>query len=93
MNGPAGVFELDEFAVGTQELLRAFGETEAFTVVGGGHTIAAVDQMGFRAAIDHVSTGGGSLIHFLSGKELPLVNALRRSYAKFSRTTASERQR
>ncbi len=83
-NGPAGVFEIEEFSVGTRELLRALAEAEAFTVVGGGHTVAAVEQYGYQAAMDHVSTGGGALINFLAGKELPLVAALERSYKKFS---------
>jgi phosphoglycerate kinase len=85
-NGPAGVFEKDEFSVGTREILRAIAESEAFSVVGGGHTVAAVEQYGFKEAIDHVSTGGGALINFLAGKELPLVSALQRSYKKFSQT-------
>jgi len=82
-NGPAGVFELDEFSVGTRELFAAVAGADAFTVVGGGHTVAAVEQLGLRTSMDHVSTGGGALINFLAGKELPLVAALRRSRAKF----------
>lgn len=83
-NGPAGVFEIEEFSVGTRELLRAVAETDAFTVVGGGHTVAAVEQYGLQGSIGHVSTGGGALINFLAGKELPIVTALERSYKKFS---------
>ena len=83
-NGPAGVFEMDEFGVGTRELLLAIAESEAFSVVGGGHTVAAIEQYGLEDAMDHVSTGGGALINFLAGKELPLVTALERSYKKFS---------
>ncbi len=83
-NGPAGVFEMDEFGVGTRELLQAIAESDAFSVVGGGHTVAAVEQYGLVRAMDHVSTGGGALINFLAGKELPLVTALERSYKKFS---------
>lgn len=83
-NGPAGVFEVDEFAVGTRELLQAIAESDAFSVVGGGHTVAAVEQYGLEDAMDHVSTGGGALINFLAGKELPLVAALERSYKKFA---------
>jgi len=85
LNGPAGVFELEEFSVGTRELFRAVAETEAFTVLGGGHTVAAVEQFGLQDKIDHLSTGGGALINFLAGKELPLVTALKRSYKKFSK--------
>ncbi len=83
-NGPAGVFEKEEFGVGTRELLQAIAESSAFSVVGGGHTVAAIEQYGLEDAMDHVSTGGGALINFLAGKELPLVTALERSYKKFS---------
>jgi phosphoglycerate kinase len=83
LNGPAGVFELEEFSVGTRELFRAVAEADAFTVVGGGHTVAAVERLGLQHSMDHVSTGGGALINFLAGKELPLVTALRRSREKF----------
>ncbi len=83
-NGPAGVFEKDEFSIGTRELLRALAESRAFTVAGGGHTVAAIEQYGLQGDLDHVSTGGGALINYLAGKELPLVTALERSYKKFS---------
>jgi len=85
-NGPAGVFELEAFSVGTRELLTAIADSDAFSVVGGGHTVAAVEQFGLAERIDHVSTGGGALIHFLAGKELPLVLALRHSFKKHPRT-------
>ena len=85
-NGPAGVFELEPFSVGTRELLTAIAEADAFSVVGGGHTVAAVEQFGLQGGIDHVSTGGGALIHFLAGKELPLLTALRHSYNKFAKS-------
>ena len=83
-NGPAGVFEKEEFSIGTRELLSALAESDAFTVAGGGHTVAAIEQCGLQCELDHVSTGGGALINFLAGKELPLVAALERSYKKFS---------
>ena len=83
MNGPAGVFELEPFAVGTRELFTAVAEADAFTVIGGGHTVAVAEALGLEKAYDHVSTGGGALINFLAGKPLPLVDALRRSKAKF----------
>lgn len=92
MNGPAGVFEIEEFSVGTRELFTAVADAEAFTVVGGGHTVAAFEQLGLQNAIDHVSTGGGALIHFLAGKELPLVTALRRSYARFTKSRGEPRK-
>jgi phosphoglycerate kinase len=82
LNGPAGVFEIEEFSVGTRELFTAVAEADAFTVVGGGHTVAAIEGLGLANSIDHVSTGGGALINFLAGKDLPVVQALRRSRAK-----------
>ena len=84
-NGPAGVFELEPFSVGTRELLIAVAEADGLSVVGGGHTVAAVERFGLQDQIDHVSTGGGALIHFLAGRELPLVTALRHSYKKFAK--------
>ena len=85
-NGPAGVFELEPFSVGTRELLTAVAEADGFSIVGGGHTVAAVEQLGLADRIDHVSTGGGALINFLAGRELPLVTALKHSYKKFAKT-------
>jgi phosphoglycerate kinase len=85
LNGPAGVFELEEFSLGTRELFAAVANAGAFTVVGGGHTVAVVEQLGLARKIDHVSTGGGALIHFLAGRELPLITALKRAKQKFSK--------
>jgi phosphoglycerate kinase len=85
-NGPAGVFELEPFSVGTRELLAAIAEADGLSIVGGGHTVAALEQFGLQDGIDHVSTGGGALINFLAGKELPLVTALKHSYKKFAKT-------
>ena len=83
MNGPAGVFELEPFAVGTRELFAAVAEADAFTVIGGGHTVAVAEALRLEGEFDHVSTGGGALISYLAGKPLPLVDALKRSKAKF----------
>ena len=79
LNGPMGVFELDNFDFGTKHVLKAMAESECFSVVGGGHTAAAVEKFELKAEMDHVSTGGGALINFLTGKELPVVEALKRS--------------
>ena len=87
LNGPAGVFELEEFALGTREIFTAVANAAAFKVVGGGHTVAVVEQLGLERKIDHVSTGGGALINFLAGKELPLITALKRSRAKFAKVS------
>src|SRR3989475_13231184 len=86
VNGPAGVFELEPFSVGTRELLTAVAEADGFSIGGGGHTVAAVEQFGLADRIDHVSTGGGAVINFLAGKELPLVTALKHSYKKFAKS-------
>jgi len=84
MNGPAGVFELAPFATGTRELFAAVADADAFTVIGGGHTVAVAEALGLERKFDHVSTGGGALINYLAGKPLPLVEALKRSKAKFA---------
>lgn len=83
LNGPAGVFEVEEFSTGTRELFRAVAEASAFKVVGGGHTVAAVEQFGLAPRMDHVSTGGGALIDYLAGRPMPGVEALRRARQKF----------
>lgn len=83
LNGPAGVFEVEEFSTGTRELFRAVAEATAFKVVGGGHTVAAVEQFGLAPRMDHVSTGGGALIDYLAGRPMPGVEALRRARQKF----------
>jgi phosphoglycerate kinase len=85
LNGPMGVFELEEFSFGTKDILEAMAESECFSVLGGGHTAAAVEKFNLGQEMDHVSTGGGALINFLTGKELPVVEALKRSKAKFSK--------
>ncbi|MCK4445314.1 MAG: phosphoglycerate kinase [Thermoplasmata archaeon] len=85
LNGPPGVFEINEFSLGTKEIFLALANSEAFTVVGGGHTIAAAEEMGVIDRFDHVSTGGGSLIAYLTGKELPAIQELKESYKRFSR--------
>ncbi|MFQ6013262.1 MAG: phosphoglycerate kinase [Thermoplasmata archaeon] len=83
LNGPAGVFEIEEFSVGTRELFLGVARARGFKVVGGGHTVTAVEQLGIANQLDHVSTGGGSLIHYLAGRPLPVIEALERSRAKF----------
>lgn len=76
-NGPVGVFEEDVFAKGTLELYRVAASSKAFTVVGGGHSISALEKAGVYGRIGFVSTAGGALISYLSGEKLPGVEALK----------------
>ena len=76
-NGPVGVFEFDAFGKGTETLARAIAESEAFSIAGGGDTLAAVDKYGVEAGISYISTGGGAFLEFCEGKELPAVAALK----------------
>jgi len=77
ISGPMGVFENPEFIAGTKGVLEAVAASKAFSLVGGGHTVAAVEQLGLREKMGYVSTAGGALIEFLMGEELPGVAALK----------------
>ena len=77
ISGPLGVFENPEFMAGTKGVLEAVAASKAFSLVGGGHTVAAVEQLGLRENMGYVSTAGGALIEFLMGEELPGVAALK----------------
>ena len=76
-NGPVGVFEFDAFGKGTEVLARAIAASSAFSIAGGGDTLAAVDKYGIAGDISYISTGGGAFLEFLEGKTLPAVAALR----------------
>ncbi len=76
-NGPVGVFEFDAFGAGTETLARAIAGSRAFSIAGGGDTLAAVDKYGIADDVSYISTGGGAFLEFLEGKELPSVAALR----------------
>ncbi len=76
-NGPVGVFEFDAFGHGTETLARAIAASDAFSIAGGGDTLAAVDKYGIADALSYISTGGGAFLEFLEGKELPAVTALK----------------
>ena len=76
-NGPVGVFELDAFAAGTRALAEAIAASPAYSIAGGGDTLAAIARFGVGERIDYISTGGGAFLEFLEGRELPAVAALR----------------
>ncbi|MCE2944164.1 MAG: phosphoglycerate kinase [Lysobacteraceae bacterium] len=75
-NGPVGVFEFDAFGKGTEALARAIAASKAFSIAGGGDTLAAIDKYGVEAEVSYISTGGGAFLEFLEGKILPAVAAL-----------------
>ena len=75
-NGPVGVFEFDAFGHGTETLARAIADSDAFSIAGGGDTLAAVDKYGVEQGISYISTGGGAFLEFLEGKTLPAVAIL-----------------
>ncbi|MFZ2452339.1 MAG: phosphoglycerate kinase [Methylovulum miyakonense] len=76
-NGPVGVFEIEQFSHGTQALAKAIAESPAFSIAGGGDTLAAIDQFGIENDVSYTSTGGGAFLEFLEGKELPAVAILK----------------
>jgi phosphoglycerate kinase len=75
-NGPVGVFEFDQFGEGTRALAEAIAESDAFSVAGGGDTLAAIDKYGVADRISYISTGGGAFLEFVEGKKLPAVAIL-----------------
>ena len=76
-NGPAGVFEKEDFNIGTEDILNAIASSHAFSIIGGGHLAAAANQMGLSKGISHISSGGGASINLLAGENLPVVEVLR----------------
>lgn len=80
-NGPVGVFEFDQFGAGTERLARAIADSDAFSVAGGGDTLAAIDKYGVADRISYISTGGGAFLEFVEGKTLPAVAILEKRAA------------
>lgn len=83
MNGPMGMYELDRFSVGTREIMSFVTRSSGLKIVGGGHTLSALEKLDMLHKIDHASTGGGSLISYLSGEQMPVLEALKLSKSHF----------
>jgi len=83
MSGPPGAFEWEEFSSGTEGLLRAMAASLGTTIISGGHLSTALRKYGIHDQIDHISTAGGALVQYLSGKRLPLIDALERAESKW----------
>lgn len=81
-NGPVGAFELTPFSKGTEDIAKAIAESSAFSVAGGGDTIAAIEKYGIKDKISYISTAGGAFLEYLEGEKLPAVEALETCYAK-----------
>ena len=75
-NGPVGVFEFDQFGGGTRVIAEAIAASAAFSIAGGGDTLAAIDKYGVRDGVSYISTGGGAFLEFVEGKTLPAVAVL-----------------
>ena len=75
-NGPLGVFEFDQFSKGTESLAKAIADSNAYSIAGGGDTIAAISKFGVEDKLSYISTGGGAFLEFLEGKKLPAIAIL-----------------
>jgi len=84
-NGPVGVFEFDQFGEGTRAVSQAIAASAAFSIAGGGDTLAAVDKYGIADQVSYISTGGGAFLEFLEGKQLPAVAMLETRYEDYAR--------
>jgi phosphoglycerate kinase len=88
-NGPLGVFEFDQFGQGTKAAAQAIAGSKAFSLAGGGETLAAVAKYGVSDRISYISTGGGAFLEFLEGKKLPAIEILEQRAARGAIPTAS----
>lgn len=86
-NGPVGAFEIEQFSTGTESIAKAIGESNGYSVAGGGDTLAAIEKYHLAGKIDYISTGGGAFLSFLEGKKLPAVVALEEFAAKHEQVT------
>jgi phosphoglycerate kinase len=84
VNGPCGIFEDPQTELGTKKIWNAVASSSAYTVIGGGDSIAAVNKYGLSGSFSYICTGGGAMVRFLSGEELPVVKALKESAIKFN---------
>ena len=84
LSGPCGVFEKPAFMKGTEQIFTYVANSDVFSIVGGGHTVAAVEKLNLQNKISHISTGGGSLEKFMMGEKLPVVEALKAARNKFN---------
>lgn len=82
-NGPVGVFEIDQFGAGTESIARAVADSPAFSIAGGGDTLAALEKYDVTAEISYISTGGGAFLEFLEGKTLPAIAVLEKRAAGY----------
>ena len=83
VNGPAGVFEQPETEYGTRALWEAMADTPGFSALGGGDSVTAMNRFGLGGRFDYVCTAGGAMVQFLSGKPMPVIEALKDSAARF----------
>ncbi len=86
VNGPAGVFEQPETEYGTKALWEAMAETQGFSALGGGDSVTAMNRFGLGGRFDYVCTAGGAMVQFLSGKPMPVIEALKASAERFPPT-------
>ena len=79
-NGPVGVFEFEKFSLGTKTISEAIADSDAFSIAGGGDTLAAIDKYNLSKKISYISTGGGAFLEFVEGKKLPAVSILEKRF-------------